>query len=81
MLRPLTREQLLRRLDEGGIANAPLAEPGEVWAHLQFQARRRWREVATPRGAIQALLPPPPFPAPRPPWAPCPRWASTRTPS
>ena len=55
---PLTREQLLQRLDEGGIANAPLAEPDEVWTHPQFQARRRWREVATPQGAIQALLPP-----------------------
>jgi len=55
---PLTREQLLQRLDEGGIANAPLAEPDDVWAHPQFQARQRWREVATPEGPIRALLPP-----------------------
>lgn len=54
----LSREQVLQRLDEGDIANAPLAEPEDVWAHPQFQARRRWREVATPKGPIQALLPP-----------------------
>lgn len=55
---PLDREQLLQRLDEGGIANAPLAEPDDVWDHPQLQARQRWREVATPQGTIQALLPP-----------------------
>ena len=55
---PLSREQLLQRLDEGGIANAPLAEPDDVWAHPQLQARQRWREVQTPHGAVQALVPP-----------------------
>ena len=55
---PLSREQVLQRLDEGGIANAPLADPNDVWAHPQFQARQRWRQVATPKGPIQALLPP-----------------------
>jgi len=54
----LSREQVLQRLDEGCIANAPLAEPQDVWDHPQFQARQRWRQVATPKGAIQALLPP-----------------------
>ncbi|GAB2458727.1 CaiB/BaiF CoA-transferase family protein [Comamonas humi] len=57
-LAPLTREQVLQRLDAGGIANAPLAEPQDVWNHPQFEARQRWREVATPQGPIQALLPP-----------------------
>jgi len=57
-LASLTCEQVLQRLDEGGIANAPLAEPQDVWNHPQFQARRRWRQVATPKGPIQALLPP-----------------------
>ncbi|WP_404301298.1 CaiB/BaiF CoA transferase family protein [Alicycliphilus denitrificans] len=55
---PLSREQLLQRLDEGGIANAPLAAPDDVWDHPQLQARQRWRDVATPQGTIQALLPP-----------------------
>ena len=57
-LATLSREQVLQRLDAGGIANAPLAEPQEVWSHPQFAARQRWREVATPQGPIQALLPP-----------------------
>lgn len=55
---PLSCEQLLQRLDQGGIANAPLADPHDVWAHPQFRARGRWREVITPQGTIQALLPP-----------------------
>ncbi|MDM9558440.1 CaiB/BaiF CoA transferase family protein [Bordetella petrii] len=54
----LTREQALARLDRGGIANAPLNTMHDVWDHPQFRARRRWRDVATPQGAIQALLPP-----------------------
>ncbi|MEG0921393.1 MAG: CaiB/BaiF CoA-transferase family protein [Comamonas sp.] len=55
---PLSREQVLQRLNAGGIANAPLNEPDDVWAHPQLQARERWREVTTPAGPIQALLPP-----------------------
>lgn len=55
---PLSREQVLERLNAGGIANAPLNEPDDVWAHPQLQARERWREVTTPAGPIQALLPP-----------------------
>jgi itaconate CoA-transferase len=30
----------------------------DVWKHPQLQARQRWTEVATPSGAIPALLPP-----------------------
>jgi crotonobetainyl-CoA:carnitine CoA-transferase CaiB-like acyl-CoA transferase len=30
----------------------------EVWAHPQLRARQRWREVATPAGAVPALMPP-----------------------
>jgi crotonobetainyl-CoA:carnitine CoA-transferase CaiB-like acyl-CoA transferase len=29
-----------------------------LWAHPQLRARDRWRNVATPRGEIPALLPP-----------------------
>lgn len=55
---PLTREEVLRRLDEGGIANSALNSMHEVWEHPQFAARARWRDVATPAGPIRALLPP-----------------------
>ncbi|WP_454724903.1 MULTISPECIES: CoA transferase [Cupriavidus] len=57
-LRRMTRAELIGRLDRGGIANAPLNDMHEVWAHPQFAARDRWREVATPAGPVQALLPP-----------------------
>ncbi len=58
VLAHLSREQAMQRLDAGGIANAPLNDMHAVWNHPQLQARQRWREVATPAGNIQALLPP-----------------------
>jgi len=54
----LTREQVLARLDKGEIANAPLNSMHDVWEHPQFRARGRWRDVDTPVGPVQALLPP-----------------------
>lgn len=52
------REGIIEKLDGAGIANAPLNTPHDVWNHPQFAARDRWREVDTPGGTIQALLPP-----------------------
>ena len=49
------------RLDAAGIANARLNTPDQVWDHEQLRARRRWREVESPAGAIPALLPPASF--------------------
>ena len=46
------------RLDAAGIANARLRTPAEFAAHPQLAARRRWRDVVTPRGQVRALLPP-----------------------
>jgi itaconate CoA-transferase len=54
----LTAEQVMARLDEAQIANARMNDMHEVWQHAQLQARRRWTAVATPAGAIPALLPP-----------------------
>jgi crotonobetainyl-CoA:carnitine CoA-transferase CaiB-like acyl-CoA transferase len=54
----LTREDVLNRLDEGGIANSALNSMHDVWDHPQLAARGRWRDVATPAGPIRALLPP-----------------------
>lgn len=45
--------------DEAGIGNSRYNLPSDVIAHPQLQARDRWREVATPNGPIEALLPPP----------------------
>ena len=47
-----------RRLDEAQIANARMNDMAGLWAHPQLQARARWRDIASPAGAIPALLPP-----------------------
>jgi itaconate CoA-transferase len=54
----LTLEQVITRLDNGGIANSPLNTVEDVWNHPQFKARDRWHVVQTPVGPIDALLPP-----------------------
>jgi crotonobetainyl-CoA:carnitine CoA-transferase CaiB-like acyl-CoA transferase len=45
-------------LDAAGIANGRLNEPIDVWNHVQFSERDRWREVGTKAGPVRALLPP-----------------------
>jgi itaconate CoA-transferase len=57
-LRSLTPDEVVARLDEAGIASARLRTPAEFAAHPQLAARNRWREVETPAGPVQALLPP-----------------------
>jgi itaconate CoA-transferase len=54
----MTAEQVVTKLDEAGIANARMNTPEEVWDHAQLKVRIRWREVDTPAGRIEALLPP-----------------------
>ncbi|HZP87105.1 MAG TPA: CaiB/BaiF CoA-transferase family protein [Burkholderiales bacterium] len=54
----LDAASVLERLERAQIANARLNTMHEFWAHPQFKARDRWREVATPNGTVQALLPP-----------------------
>ena len=54
----LTTEAVTERLDRAGIANANMNDMSDVWHHVQFEARNRWREVQTPKGSIPALLPP-----------------------
>jgi itaconate CoA-transferase len=53
-----TSEQVAVLLDAAGIANGRLNEPIDVWNHVQFSARDRWREVGTEAGPVRALLPP-----------------------
>ncbi|MBU8810460.1 CoA transferase [Mycolicibacterium goodii] len=45
--------------DEAGIGNSRFNRPSEVIAHQHLKDRDRWRPVATPKGEISALLPPP----------------------
>ncbi|HUG25033.1 CaiB/BaiF CoA transferase family protein [Piscinibacter sp.] len=54
----LTARDVIVRLDAAQIANASVNDMHDVWAHPQLAARDRWREVATPAGAVPALLPP-----------------------
>jgi itaconate CoA-transferase len=54
----LTIEQVVARLDQAQIANARMNSMQEFWDHPQLQARKRWREVDSPVGPLQALLPP-----------------------
>jgi crotonobetainyl-CoA:carnitine CoA-transferase CaiB-like acyl-CoA transferase len=45
--------------DEAGIGNSRYNRPSEVITHQHLKDRDRWRQVATPKGEISALLPPP----------------------
>ncbi len=54
----LTTAQVVQRMDDAGIANGRLNEPKDVWDHVQFTARDRWRETNTEGGPVRALLPP-----------------------
>ena len=45
-------------LDKAGIANGRLNEPIDLWNHVQFEARDKWRTVQTEGGPVRALLPP-----------------------
>lgn len=54
----LSAEETATLLDRVGIANARLRHPGELLEHPQLAARERWRDIATPRGQIRAMLPP-----------------------
>ncbi|MFN0315858.1 MAG: CaiB/BaiF CoA transferase family protein [Burkholderiales bacterium] len=53
----LTVGQLVERLDQAQIASARLNTMQEFWEHGQFKARSRWRNVDTPNGPVQALIP------------------------
>jgi len=57
-LRKLDSAQLLARLDGAQIANARLNDMHGFWGHEQLKSRGRWRQVETPKGRIDALLPP-----------------------
>ncbi|WP_030608544.1 CaiB/BaiF CoA transferase family protein [Streptomyces sclerotialus] len=49
---------IMKALDELGIANAGVNSVAEFLAHPVLEGRDRWREVAVPGATVQALLPP-----------------------
>ena len=53
-----TSVQVATLLDDAGIANGRLNQPIDVWNHVQFAARDRWRDINTEAGPVRALLPP-----------------------
>jgi itaconate CoA-transferase len=54
----MTSADVAALLDRAGIANGRLNEPIDVWNHVQFEARDKWRTVQTEAGPVRALLPP-----------------------
>lgn len=54
----LTADEVVARLDQAQIANARMNTLREFWEHPQLAARDRWRQVDSPVGPLQALLPP-----------------------
>ena len=54
----LTAAEVVGRLEQAGIANARLNTMQEFWDHPQLEARNRWREVGSPAGMLEAMMPP-----------------------
>ncbi|NLY27127.1 MAG: CoA transferase [Alcaligenaceae bacterium] len=54
----LTRQQVIERLEEAGIANASVNTMADVWAHPQLKSRQRWSQIESPVGTLPALIPP-----------------------
>lgn len=58
VLTTLSREEVIRRLEEADIPFGAVNEVAEFVEHPQLAARQRWREVETPAGTLQAIIPP-----------------------
>lgn len=54
----LRSEELIARLETGGVAFSRARTLEDVWAHPQLLARGRFTQVDTPVGPMPALLPP-----------------------
>ena len=54
----LSSEEVIGRLDAAKIANARMRSVQEFLEHPQLAARDRWREVGSPAGPLDALIPP-----------------------
>ena len=51
-------KEVIRKLEDAGIANAKVNEMKDVWEHPQLLARRRWTEFETEKGTVKATIPP-----------------------
>ncbi|MEJ2868610.1 CaiB/BaiF CoA-transferase family protein [Actinomycetospora sp. OC33-EN08] len=58
VLRDLTGDGFVERLEQAGIANARRRTLDEVLRHPQHEERGRFVEVGTPNGPVRTLLPP-----------------------
>lgn len=58
VLAGLASEEVLKRLDTAGIANAQLRTMEELSAHPQLMERQRWCDVDSPAGTLRSLIPP-----------------------
>jgi crotonobetainyl-CoA:carnitine CoA-transferase CaiB-like acyl-CoA transferase len=54
----MTADRLVELLDAARIACARVRTPDEFFEHPQLRDRHRWREVGSPGGPVQALVPP-----------------------
>lgn len=53
-----TAAEVVKKLEEAGIANAKLNDMKDVWDHPQLEARNRFGEVETEAGMIKTSIPP-----------------------
>jgi len=54
----MSSDEVVRRLEAAGVANARLRDMAGLAAHPQLAARNRWTEVESPVGPLRALVPP-----------------------
>jgi len=57
IFRTLTLEEIVERLEHAGIAHSRANSVQDLLSHPQHAARGRWRNVISPVGPLQALLP------------------------
>jgi itaconate CoA-transferase len=57
IFRTLTLEEIVDRLDHAGIAHSRTNSVEDLLAHPQHTGRQRWRNIASPMGPLQALVP------------------------
>jgi itaconate CoA-transferase len=58
ILRGISSEEAIERLEAAKIANARMRTIGDFLDHPQLAARGRWRDFGSPVGPLRALLPP-----------------------
>jgi crotonobetainyl-CoA:carnitine CoA-transferase CaiB-like acyl-CoA transferase len=58
IFRTVVSDEVVRRLDVAGIANARLRDMRGLAEHPQLAARNRWSEVDSPVGTLRTLVPP-----------------------